>query len=378
MDFFIHNAIFWGEWFIGVALSFMMALTVIVFFHELGHFLVARWNRVDVDVFSIGFGPELIGFTDRHGTRWKFCPILLGGYVKFSGDSNLASMPDDEAIEHIHAQAKPGSLAHKRLWQKALIVAAGPVANFILAIIIFTGIKLSFGQMITDPIITEVLKNGAAYEAGFEAGDRILSVDDVPMESFSDIGRYVSSRPGQTMDFKIEREGEMIHLQATSQLRETSDSFGNKQKIGMIGIRSDLAQSNVQIRRFGFFEALTSSINDSWYVVETTFRFLRDAIAGRQDITQLSGPLGIAKMSNDFAKAGVVNFIHFIGFLSVSIGLINLFPIPILDGGHLMFYAIEAIRGRPVNAKIQKIAYNIGMITIFALMIFAFKNDLTN
>ncbi len=366
-----------ANWFLGYALPFLFVLTIVVFFHELGHFLVARWNRVDIDVFAVGFGRELVGFNDRYGTRWKFCLIPLGGYVKFAGDENAASVPDRARLEAMSEQERRGSFEHKRLSQKAAIVVAGPIANFILAIFIFAASKMLLGHYVTDPLITGVLDNSPAMEAGLEAGDLVVSIDGREVTVFADIPRYVTTRPNQELLFGIKRDGRLLEVPVTPQMREHKDSLGNVQRMSMVGITSDASQTNRRLKQYGPIQAFGSAIGDVWNVVDGTYRFIKNVVIGERDASQLGGPLRIAKVSGDVATFGITALIQLAGFLSVSIGLINLFPIPLLDGGHLVLYGIEAARGKPLSARAMDYAFRAGMFVILMLMVFVFTNDIS-
>lgn len=376
MEFFtdIWNTIYW---FFGYVLPFLVVLTIVVFFHELGHFMVARWNDVDVEAFSVGFGKELFGFTDKNNTRWKVCAVPLGGYVKFSGDANAASMPDFDRLDSMSEEEKAGSFEHKRVGQRAAVVAAGPIANFILAIVIFTFTAFFFGKYISDPVVSQVIEGGAGDLAGFQPGDRIVKIDDVEIESFTDIPRIVGPNPDVEMDFLIDRNGKELLLKATPRVREHSDRFGNKYRTGMIGVVSNVEQSNVRLKEFGFTEALSEGVGQTWFIITHTISYLRDIIIGKQSADQLGGPIRIAKVSGEAATGGMLALINLAGLLSVSIGLLNLFPIPMLDGGHLVFYAYEALRGKPMSENVQEIGFRMGLALVLMLMVFATWNDVS-
>lgn len=362
---------------LGYIVPFLIVLTIVVFFHELGHFLVARWNNVRVDAFSIGFGPELWGRTDKKGTRWKISAIPLGGYVKFFGDANEASAPDVELLDTLTETEKSVSFNHKSVPQRAAIVAAGPIANFILAIVIFALTFMLLGRAITDPIIAEVRDGSPAQQAGLLPGDVILAIDGEAVRSFSDIPRIVAPNPGRTLAFTVRRNADEIVLDVTPRLEEREDQFGNKQQIGFIGIVNDTASANYRIVRYGPVSAVKEAIGETWFIIARTFGYLRDIVTGLQSADQLGGPIRIAKVSGDVATLGTAALINLAAVLSVSIGLLNLFPIPMLDGGHLVFYAIEAIRGRPLSENAQEIGFRIGLALVLMLMVFATWNDLT-
>ena len=358
-------------------MPFLAVLTVVVFFHELGHFLVARWNGVKVDAFSVGFGPELFGRTDRLGTRWKLSAIPLGGYVKFHGDADGASTPDFEKNANMGAQERSYSFMHKRVGQRAAIVAAGPIANFILAIAIFAVIFMTLGRPVADPVVSGVQALSPAAEAGFEAGDIIRSIDGTLIRSFTDVPRIVAPNPGRALVFAVERQGQELLLTVTPRLEQRTDQFGNKQAIGFVGLSNDAKASNFRFEKLGLVQAVPAAIGETWFIIARTMAYLGDIVTGYQSADQLGGPIRIAKVSGDVATLGVGALINLAAVLSVSIGLLNLFPIPMLDGGHLVFYAIEALRGRPLSMRAQEMGFRVGMAIVLMLMVFATWNDIT-
>jgi len=360
-----------------IILRFIVVLTVVVFIHELGHYLVARWNGVDCEAFSIGFGPELFGWNDKNNCRWKVCAVPLGGYVKFLGDANSASMPDFEDDEgpQLTEREKAGRFEHKRISQKAAVVAAGPIANFILAIVIFAGSFYFVGRYVSDPVISEVLADSAALEAGFQKGDIIKEIDGNAIKSFSDVPRIVTPNHGIELLFTVNRAGKDIDIAVTPRLTEREDRFGTKQKVGMLGISSNRQDANVRKKEYGLIESVSAGVSETYFVIARTLQYIKGIFTGRESVDQISGPIGIANTVNDFWSEGTQNVILLTAILSVSIGLLNLFPIPILDGGHLVFYAYEAVFGKPVNAKVQEIAFRIGFMLLIGLMIFATNND---
>lgn len=355
------------------AIPFLAALTVIVFIHELGHFLVARWCGVDVEAFSIGFGREIFGWNDRKGTRWKVAWIPLGGYVRFRGDANAASLPDAEALAR--ARTEPGNFHGKPVWQRAAVVAAGPIANFILAIAIFAAAFMIVGQPVTEPRVDEVVPGSAAEQAGIRKGDLIVSVDGTPITTFGDLQQSVMTRAGEELAVVIDRNGERINLKMVPQLREEPDNFGGKIRIGLLGVKRD-PQGPVRYERMGPVQALETGVDRTWFIVASTFRYLGKLVSGRESADQLGGPISMAKAAGDAASAGFSQFVSVIAFLSVSIGLLNLFPIPMLDGGHLVYYAIEAVRGRPLGENAQEWGFRIGFSLVIMLMVLGTWNDL--
>jgi len=355
------------------ALPFLVALLIIVFIHELGHFLVARWCGVDVEAFSIGFGKEITGWYDRHGTRWKLCWLPLGGYVKFRGDANAASMPDAAAVER--ARLEPGNFHGKPVWQRAAVVAAGPVANFILAIGIFAAAFMMVGAPIMEPRIDEVMPGSAAEEAGLQKGDLVLSIDGSAIHNFTDLQQKVVTRAGEQLAVVIDRAGQQMSFTVVPKLREEPDGFGGKLRIGLLGVKHN-PEGGVRYERMGPVAAIEAGAGRTWFIVESTFRYLGKVVTGRESADQLGGPIAMAKAAGDAASLGFFQFVSVIAFLSVSIGLINLFPIPMLDGGHLVYYAIEAVRGKPMGEQAQEWGFRIGFSLVIMLMVVGTWNDL--
>lgn len=356
---------------------FLLVLTIVVFFHELGHYLVGRWCGIGAEVFSVGFGRELIGFTDRRGTRWKLSLIPLGGYVKFVGDENAASMPTGgESTKKLEGE-RAGSFPDAALWRRAATVAAGPIANFILAIAIFAVMFGINGRMIADPVVAEVQAESAAEAAGILPGDRFVAIDGAPVETFDDVQRYVSVRPEIPITITMDRDGTPVDLTLTPVRTEISDTFGNTMEVGRIGVVTNTDAGNFRVREYGPLEAVGEGVAQSWYIAARTVDYIGNIITGREKADQLGGPIRVAKYSKDMSTLGFAALIQLAAVLSVSIGLLNLMPIPMLDGGHLVFYAFEAVRGRPPGEAVQEWAYRFGLTIVLALMLFATWNDVT-
>lgn len=360
----------------GYIIPFLFVLTVVVFFHELGHFLIARLCGVRVLVFSIGFGPELIGFNDRHGTRWKIAAIPLGGYVKFFGDENAASVPDQDAVATMAPAERRQSFHYQSVGRRAAIVAAGPIANFILAIAIFAAVFAIYGKQTTAARVDTVQADSAAAAAGFQAGDVVVAIDGRPIESFSDMQRIVSASAGQPLQVTVDRGGVRLELKAVPALREVKDNFGNTHRIGVLGISRSMAPGDLRFERVDPVRAVWLGTQETWFVVERTLSYLGGVIVGREAADQLGGPIRIAQVSGQVATVGFVALINLAAILSVSIGLLNLFPVPLLDGGHLLFYGIEAVRGRPLSDRAQEFGFRVGLAIVVMLMIFATFNDI--
>jgi len=360
----------------GYIVPFLFVLTVVVFFHELGHFLVARWCGVKVTAFSIGFGPEIVGFNDRHGTRWKLSAIPLGGYVKFLGDDNAASVPDHEAANAMSEEERKVSFVHKPVGARAAVVAAGPIANFILAILIFAGVFMVAGKQTTTARVDAIQDGSAAQAAGFKSGDLVLSINGSAITSFADMQRIVSISAGEKLEVVVDRGGERVQLTAVPQMREVKDNFGNVHRLGVLGISRSMAPGDIRTEKMGPLAAVGAGAQETWFVVDRTLSYIGGIFAGRESADQLGGPIRIAQVSGQVATAGFVALLHLTAVLSVSIGLLNLFPIPLLDGGHLLFYAVEAVRGRPLSERAQEFGFRIGLAIVLVLMIFATFNDI--
>lgn len=456
-----------GSGIIGYLIPFLFVLTIVVFFHELGHFIVARWCGVTVRTFSVGFGPELIGFTDRKGTRWRLSAIPLGGYVKFLGDDNEASVTDREALARLTPAEREGAFAAKSVGRRAAVVAAGPLANFLLAIVIFALMAMLFGRETTVARIDAVTPGTVAAEAGFQPGDVVKSVNGRAVEGFSDVEREIALSPNVPLTFEVDRAGQPVSISATPELRREPDRFGNRQELGALdiggpamparvrtvqpgtpsaaaGFRADdliLAIDGTAVRtfedvrkivsgspgkplsieveragqrltltatpeaapsedgtgtvgrlgigggldeadavsvRYGPLEAIGNGVSETWFVIDRTFSYLGGVITGRQSADQLGGPIRVAQVSGQVATLGILALINLAAILSISIGLINLFPVPMLDGGHLLFYAFEAVRGRPLSDRTQDIGFRIGFAAVVMLMLFATWNDIVH
>jgi regulator of sigma E protease len=365
-----------GGGFTGYVIPFLFVLTIVVFFHELGHFLVARWCGIRVLTFSIGFGPELIGFNDRHGTRWKLAAIPLGGYVKFFGDDNEASVPNAAAVESMQPDERKVSFFHQPVLSRAAVVVAGPLANFVLSIVIFAAVFALYGKQIATARVDAVQAGSAAAVAGFKPGDLVLSIDGHTIDSFAEMQRTVSVNAGNSLTIKVDRGGASVDLQAVPALKEMKDNFGNVLRIGVLGISRSMAPEDVKTQSVDPLSALWMGVEETWFVIDRTVSYIGGVVTGREAADQLGGPIRIAQVSGQVATAGFVALIHLAAVLSVSIGLLNLFPVPLLDGGHLMFYAIEAGRGRPLSEKAQEVGFRIGFAIVVMLMVFATFNDI--
>lgn len=356
---------------------FLFVLTIIVFFHELGHFLVGRWCGIKALVFSVGFGPELIGFNDRRGTRWKLAAVPLGGYVKFLGDENAASVPDRAAVDAMSDAERSGAFPAKSVGRRAATVAAGPIANFILAIVIFAGVAYVEGRVVGDPVVAEVRDGSPAAAAGFKPGDKVLSADGEMIRYFSDLQRYVSSRADTPIRMTVERNGSPVELTVTPRSEVQTDGFGNEFKVPVVGLVANNDGSSFRVESLSPVEAVAYGVSQTWFVTTRTVDFMGEVITGRQNADQIGGPIRIAQVSSQVSTIGLGALLNLAALLSVSIGLLNLLPIPMLDGGHLLFYAFEAIRGRPLSEQVQEVGFRIGLALVMLLMVFAFWNDIS-
>ncbi len=355
------------------AVPFIVVLTVLVFVHELGHYWVARRCGVRVEVFSFGMGPELLGRTDRHGTRWRLSLLPLGGYVKFFGDAGAASTPRDDLPE-MTPEERAVSFHHKPLAQRAAIVFAGPAANFLFAIIVLAILFATYGQPFTPADVGTVQAGSAAESAGFQPGDLIVDIDGRTIERFEDVRSIVSMEPDQRLAITVMRAGQRLTLQAVPKSSTVTDRFGNSYQVGLLGI----ARSGLDYRRYDPLTATWRAVRETIDLSAATLNGVGQMIRGVRGTEDLGGPLRIAQMSGQVAQSGLASLIWFLALLSINLGLINLFPVPLLDGGHLLFYGIEAVRGRPLGERAQEYGFRIGLALVLTLMVFATWNDLVH
>ena len=355
-------------------LWFALILSIVVFIHEFGHYLFARLNNVHVEVFSIGFGQEIIGFTDRNNTRWKISLVPLGGYVKMYGDSDPTSTPDLLKVKNLTSYDRNRTLYYKNLWQKALIVFAGPLFNYLSAIVIIACLLFAYGKPITDSTVTFVAQDSVAANNGIMAGDKILEVDDKKIQSFDEIKKSVIFNVGQPIKLTIDRKGKIINLELTPKVQTTQDAFGNKIELPILGIASD----KISIKKLNIFESLKESLHETYSISTGMLKTLGQIITGDRSFKQLGGPVKIAQYSGQSAKFGLFSILWFIALISINLGLVNLFPLPMLDGGHLLYFAIEAIARRPVTIRFQQIATKISFTILIILTLAITYNDIIN
>lgn len=357
-------------WFILIA--FIAALGPLIFFHELGHYLVARWFGVGAEVFSIGFGPELTGWTDKSGTRWKVAAVPLGGYVRFVGDEHAASAPAE--AEKVPPGERHRSFHLKPVWQRFLIVLAGPMANFLLAILIFAAFFLSFGVPHTPSLVAQVQPGSVAEQIGIEPGDRVKSVAGQEIDSFEDLRRVVALRPGESVNIVIERDGATRILPARLGVLEERDQFGQQYRVGLLGV----AAPDRVMKRVSALELIPAATEYTVSLTRSIIHGLWQIITGRRSTEDLGGPMKMAQIAGQQATLGFFEFVQLLALFSINLGFINLLPVPMLDGGHLLFYAVEAVRRRPVSVRAQEWAFRGGLALLLALLVFTTVNDLAS
>ncbi|MEO6395933.1 MAG: RIP metalloprotease RseP [Devosia sp.] len=355
--------------------AFIVMITIIVFVHEMGHYWVARWNGIAIQTFSIGFGRELWGFTDRDGTRWRVSAIPLGGYVRFVGDMNAASMPDPAAVADLPPEIQPRLFVNKNVWQRIAVVAAGPLANLLFTFLVLYALLVGYGRYTIEPVIGTVVESGVADVAGLEVGDTIVSVDGFKVRGFEDFQRLIATAPGRPVNIVLDRNGQVLSVVLTPEVAESTDRFGNTHRVGRIGVSRDVAEGDVVLYRPSAGEAVGMTFEEMQFIVARTAAFIGDFFVGRGDVEQLGGPIKVARVSGEVATLGVLALINLAALLSINIGIFNLLPIPVLDGGHLVYYFIEALRGRPLSLKAQEIGYRLGFAVVGSLMIFTLFND---
>ncbi len=358
-------------------IPFIVLITVVVFIHEYGHYYFAKKYGVGITDFSIGFGREIFGWNDKSGTRWKICWLPLGGYVKFFGDRNVFSQSEQkDIINNYNEEDRKKLFILKPLYQRSIIVAAGPLANFLLAILIFTMINLFVGKDMTPAVIEEVQIDSPAFRAGFKNNDKIIYIDDNKVESLLQVSTFINTTTSNEIEFVVLRNNQEISLFVIPELVDGKDSLGNDVKKKMIGIKLSALNDSFEKKTLPPTDALYYSIKEVWFVTTTSLSYIGKIFTGSGDTSQLGGPIRIAKITGQVAEYGLVPFFSIMAYISISLGLINLFPIPMLDGGHLMFYFFEKILGRPLSQKTQESFFRIGLFLLFSLMFFVTFNDL--
>ena len=358
-------------------LPFILLILVVVFIHEYGHYYFAKKYGVGVTDFSIGFGKEIFGWNDKSGTRWKICWIPLGGYVKFFGDRNVFSQADQENILKRYSEEDQKKLfVIKPLYQRVLIVFGGPLANFLLAFVIFFSIYTFIGKDFTPAVINEVQKDSPAMIGGLKQDDVILEIDGNKVKSIMDVSKYITMSTSDFIDFKIKRSYDELMINVKPNIVMSEDGLGNKMKKRMVGIKLGAYNNEINHIKLGPAQAIYHAVHEVYYVTTSSLKYLGAMIIGKADSSQLGGPIRIAKISAQVAEFGILAFVSMMAYISISLGLVNLFPIPMLDGGHLMFYAFEKILGRPLSQKTQESFFRIGLFLLLSLMFFTTFNDL--
>jgi len=360
-----------------VIIPFIILISVVVFIHEYGHYYFAKKYGVGITDFSIGFGKEIFGWNDKSGTRWKICWIPLGGYVKFFGDRNVFSQADQEKIINKYSKEEQEKLfILKPLYQRALIVAAGPFANFLLAIVIFFSIYTFIGKDFTPAVISEVQKDSPAMTAGLKNNDIIVSIDGNKVKSIMDVSKFITLSTDEFINFTVSRSNQELIFRVKPNMVMSEDNLGNKVNKKMVGIMLGAYNNQINHVKLGPAKALYYSINEVYFVSISSLKYIGSMLKGSGDSSQLGGPIRIAKITGQVAELGIIPFLSIMAYISISLGLINLFPIPLLDGGHLMFYSFEMILGKPLSQKTQEGFFRIGICLLLTLMIFVTFNDL--
>ena len=358
-------------------LPFIILILIVVFIHEYGHYYFAKKYGVGITDFSIGFGQEIFGWNDKSGTRWKICWIPLGGYVKFFGDRNVYSQADHKEILEKYSEEEQKKLfILKPLYQRALIVFGGPLANFLLALVIFFSIYTFIGKDFTPAVINEVQKDSPAMVGGLKQNDIILEIDDNKVESIMDVSKFITMSTDEIIDFKVKRSNDEFILKIKPNIVLGEDNLGNKLNKRIVGIKLGAYNNEINHVKLGPTKAIYHAAHEVYYVGISSLKYIGAMIFGKADTSQLGGPIRIAKISGQVAEFGVLAFISMMAYISISLGLVNLFPIPMLDGGHLMFYAFEKILGRPLSQKTQEGFFRIGLFLLISLMFFTTFNDL--
>ncbi|MDC1278250.1 RIP metalloprotease RseP [Pelagibacteraceae bacterium] len=358
-------------------LPFIVLIVIVVFIHEYGHYYFAKRFGVGVTDFSIGFGKEMFGWNDKSGTRWKFCVIPLGGYVKFFGDRNVYSQADnDKIIKEYSKEDQDKLFVLKPLYQRALIVFGGPLANFLLAVLIFFSVYTFAGKDFTPAVINEVQKDSPAMVAGLKNNDIVVSIDGNKVKSIMEVSKYIMMSTDEFINFTVNRYDQDLTFRVKPNIVDGEDNLGNKISKRMVGIKLGAYNNEVNHVKLGPAKALFYAVNEVYYVSTSSLKYIGSMIAGNGDTSQLGGPIRIAKISGQVAEFGILPFVSLMAYISISLGLINLFPIPMLDGGHLMFYGIEKVLGRPLSQKTQEGFFRIGLFLLLSLMFFTTFNDL--
>lgn len=369
----LADVLTWMQWYI---VPFLVIMNVIVFIHELGHYLVGRWCGVKVEAFSLGFGPELLHYIDGHGTRWRLALFPIGGYVKFLGDANAASGQDEQALAAVAPVDRSRTLAAQPVWERAAIVAAGPAANFLLAMVLFTGIFYAMGQSFHNARIGVVEKSSPAEAAGFRLGDLVTAIDGTKIKSFQDLQQAAVLSTGLDMTFTVDRAGEMLTLRAAPQVTLVDQGTLGKRRMGHLGLGSTRDPADISYERCGIVQCVGWAGGEVGFITKATLSYIGGLFAGRESVDQMSSAIGMTQITGAVAKVSFWQLFNLAALFSVSVGLMNLFPVPLLDGGHLMFYLFEAVTRRPVSERVQQMGMRIGIALVGSLMVFTTAHDL--
>jgi regulator of sigma E protease len=367
-----------ATWIWQYGIMFLLVLTLVVFIHELGQFLVARWCGVTVKAFSIGFGPEIYGFYDKHGTRWRFAWIPLGGYVKFIDDDNASSQRSSAATKGLSPSERAGAFHSKPVSSRAAVVAAGPIANFILATVLYAALNATVGIHVLPALVDAVVPNSPAAQAGFLPGDQITAINNTQIDKFEDLQRIVGSSAGEPLAFTVERNGEKLTLKATPSVDEQRDAFGRTYRRGLIGIQRSVSADKVRTVDVSLPQAVLLGAGETYSNITQTLGGLWDIVTRRQSAEQMGGPIMMAEVTAKVAELGLEPMLRWIAFISANIGFLNLLPIPVLDGGHLLFYAYEAVRRKPASERMQQMGFQVGLAVLMMLVVFVNFNDIMN
>ncbi len=365
--------VIWLRWYI---VPFIVVMNGIVFFHELGHYLVGRWCGVKIEAFSLGFGPELLAYVDSHGTRWRLALFPIGGYVKFLGDADAASGQDANALAAVDSADRGRTLAAQSVYKRAAIVAAGPAANFILAMVLFTGVFMAYGQSIHNARVGYVEPGSPAAAAGFAPGDLVTAIDGEKISSFQDLMQAVVLNTGIDMTFLVDRDGKTLTLNAAPRVMLVNQGQLGKRRVGHLGLGSTNDPRDVSYQRCDITQCVAWAGDQVGFITHATLSYIGGLFAGRESVDQMSGMVGMTQITGAVAKVGVAGLIGLAALFSVSVGLMNLFPVPLLDGGHLLFCLIEVVRGRPVSERVQQVGMRVGIALVGSLMVFTTTHDI--
>ncbi|EJF75027.1 RIP metalloprotease [Bartonella alsatica] len=360
------------------SLSILFVFMIIILVHEIGHYLIGRWCGIKASVFSLGFGPKIVRYTDKHGTQWRLALIPLGGYVKFIGDEEETNVPSFQL-----SQTVDGSFVNAHAWKKAVTVFAGPLFNVLFTVIILTFFFFIYGRVTIEPVVGSLVKDSPAFQAGLELGDRFVEMDGQRVESFENLMNYVAFHGGDPIEFKIERMGQVFTRVIIPKVVERDDGFGNRAQSGIIGVGVPVDPNNsmrldpayVKHIRYGFIRAIREALERATFIVTQTIFFMSRLLGGKEDHCRLNGPSKTVKIAWKVSETGFVSLLNFAAFLSIATGLINLFPLPPLDGGHLLLHIMEILTGRAVSAKIREIVFHLGFFIILLFVIFTLFND---